>query len=786
MSELVELTGSIQKFFRDCPKPSGWFGCYFRLDNGQKVRLTGVARDIELEIGKTYDIVAMLESDDQYGDSYVARHISNSVMDMSAKNIIKYFSSKAFNGIGKSTAIKLYKEFGKSVYDVIENHPDRLKNIGLSDKKINVLQNGIQSNSIYSGILRVAPSLSDNMIDMIINQYGRKAIEILKERPYDLLYSDPSIKGLNFKTVDGVALANGIEMDSDYRISECMRYSLVRVCNNNSCSYLNLSDLREYQIYISDAISIINSSKVHMSDIEDRITELLNNSDDESSVVVEKVGDEYHMYDRDKFSTEESLAKIVASMTSGNTYLNISERELYRMIDEYCTHQCHLDGEQIEAVVNSLTNRFSVITGGPGRGKTSVVKCIIWIWKQIFHRQPVLLAPTGKAVCRLNEATGETNGKTVARTIYRAMMPASYEQDMRTYRKNLIIIDECSMIGNRTALDMLKLYQFGQVILVGDVDQLPSIEYGQFFRDICNSECVPKITLLTNHRSKGLIVPNADKINQGITAENLKWDMVNNSFVLYQYSDDNYEERVVKEYMDLITNGIKVDYKSMKDVCILCPSQKRATGSRYINYILQSKLNPLNMSATLKQRGFAIPGTMYKINDTTVTEIRVGDRVIYTKNHPDFVYEKDGFYDNGIANGDCGIIVGLQKEIVQLDDGGSDFNYLAVFKTDDGRTFKIDSVYFEEFELAYAITVHKSQGSEYKTVIFSAMAAITDWGDFSNRNLLYTAVTRAKDNVIMVGSVDAVNKCIVTEAKERNSCLCNKIDRYFYTNEEGE
>lgn len=778
MSELVEITGTIQKFFRDCPKDNGWFGCHFKLDNGLRVRLTGVVKDISLEVGKTYDIVAMVERDDQYGDSYIARHISNSVMNMSARNIIKYFSSKAFNGIGKSTAIKLYREFGKDIYDVIENEPDKLRAIGISDKKIDILKNGVQSNSIYATILRIAPSLSDNMIDNIIGQYGRRAIEILRDRPYDLLYSDPAIKGLNFKTVDGVALGNGIEMDSDYRVSECMKYSLTRVCANKSCSYLNLSDASEYQIYINDCISVINSVNVHMSDVENRITELLRNPNDDSSIVVEQVGTEYHMYDRMKFDTEENLAQIVASMATGHTLFNLSMDDLNRMIDDYCTHECPLDGEQIQAVINSLTNRLSIITGGPGRGKTSVVRCIIWIWKKVFHRQPVLLAPTGKAVCRLNEATGETNGKTIARTIFRACTPA-YEQDMRLYKNNLIIVDECSMVGNKTALDMLSLYQFGQVILVGDVDQLPSIEYGQFFRDICASTCVPKVTLLTNHRSKGLIVPNADRINKGVTAEKLKWDVVNGSFVLYQYSEDNYQDHVVKEYMDLISNKAnKVDYKSMKDVCILCPSQKRATGSRYINYILQQKLNPSNPKADIKQRGFTIPGTMYKINDDVVTQIRVGDRVIYTKNHPDFVYEKDGMFDQGIANGDCGIIVGLQKEIVPLEDGAAEINYLAIFKTDDGRTFKIDSIYLEEFELAYAITVHKSQGSEYKTVIFSAMSAITEWGDFSNRNLLYTAVTRAKDNVIMVGSVDAVNKCILTEAKERNSALSQKIEAF--------
>lgn len=792
MSELVEITGTITKFFKDCPKDNGWFGCFFKLENGLQVRMTGVCKNLELDTGKTYDVLADKESDPKFGDSYTVKHMSNSTKSMNSKEIIRYLSSSLFDGIGKATALKLYKEFGKDIYDVIENEPDKLRAIGISEKKIIILQNGVQSNSIYGSILRVAPILSEKVVDNLISVLGRKAVDYLKYKPYDILYLEPKVSGFSFKLADQVAFANGIDKSSDYRVTECMKYAVHTLCEDYACSYLNLSDMNEYQQYLKKSMELIDSVQVHCSTVENKITEFLKKPAE--GIVVEEFDNQYHIYVQDKFDVEDGLARLVSTMIGSGCKHNASKDEVMRLIDEYCTSlpkDKKLDQEQIHAVATSLMSGMSVITGGPGRGKTTVLRAVIDIWERITNkRQPVLLAPTGKAVCRLNEATGKTNGMTVARTIFRSMNMLSYAQDMKSYKNNLIIIDECSMIGMRTALEMLSLYQDGQVILVGDVDQLPSIEYGQFFKDMCKVPAMPKTILKTNHRSEGLIVPNADKINKGMRAEKLDWDYINQSFVLYQYNDDNeaFANHIIKEYMSAITddNG-KVDYRRMKDICILCPSQKHPTGSRFLNYKLQEKLNPENLAADMKQRGYVIPGTVYKINDVTLTNLRVGDRVIYTKNHPDFPYTKrdgkDIIKDCGIANGDCGIITGVKKDLVTID-GFTDFDYIIKFHTDDGRDFEIESQYFDEFELAYAITIHKSQGSEYNTVIVSAMVILTMWGNFSNRNLLYTAVTRARLRLVIVGSVDSVNKCILTEAIERNSALSKKTEDYYLIDEE--
>jgi len=785
MSELVEITGTITKFFKDCPKDNGWFGCYFKLENGLQVKMTGVCKNIELDTGKVYDVLADKESSPKYGDQYTVKHISNSTKSMSSKEIIRYFSSSLFDGIGKATAIKLYKEFGRDIYDVIENEPDKLRAIGISEKKIVILQNGVQSNTTYGRILRVAPMLSDKVVDNLISSFGRKAADYLTDNPYDILYMEPKVVGYTFKLADQIALGNGMDKSDARRVKECMKYACHEFCTDYACSYLNLSDMTEYQQYLKASMELIDSTQVHARNVEDYITEFLKKP--VKGLIVEECDTQYHMYVEDKHEVEKQLAFSLAMMIKSEGKFKNNHKELNRLLDEYCTNlpkDRRLDQEQIAAIKMALTNKISVITGGPGRGKTTVLEAVIRIWEQLTHKEPVLLAPTGKAVCRLNEATGKTNGMTVARMIFRSMMPSTAAQDERLFAGNLVIVDECSMIGMRTALDMIHLFNDSFVVLVGDVDQLPSIEYGQFFKDVCKTPSMPKTRLLVNHRGTGLIVPNADKINRGMIAEKLDWDYINQSFVLYQYNEDNtkFTDHIVSEYMEKITKNGKVDYKAMKDVCILCPSQKYTTGSRFINYILQEKLNPEKPSAGMKDRGYMIPGTVYKINDVTLTNLRVGDRVIYTKNHPDFVYRKkesDGtvIKDCGIANGDCGLITGVKKELITVD-GFTDFDYIIQFYTDDGREFEIESQYFEEFELAYAITIHKSQGSEYKTVIISAMCVLTNWGNFSNRNLMYTAVTRAKLNLIIVGSVDAFNKCILTVAMERNSALSDKIEAF--------
>ena len=315
---------------------------------------------------------------------------------------------------------------------------------------------------------------------------------------------------------------------------------------------------------------------------------------------------------------------------------------------------------------------------------------------------------------------------------------------------------------------------------------MPSIEYGQFFRDVCNTDAITKTRLMKNHRSKGFIVPNADKINAGEPAESMAFDYVDHSFELWNYDSTgaDYSDILVRFYLDKVMSGEVVHVDMLPKVCILCPAKNYSTGTRNINAVLQNKVNPWNEDADVTDRGYSIPLTSYKISDAAETTLRVGDRVICTKNHAEMRYTTKTFsVGEGIANGDCGMITRAKRVAVTVADdftgnaasNNVEYETAFIFVTDDGRQYEIMPEYFDEFDLAYAMTVHKSQGSEYDTVIFSSMYQLANWGNFATRNLLYTAVTRAKNRVSIIGSLKALNVCIHTEQKLRNSALSRKI-----------
>lgn len=783
----TEFTGVIERFYANCPKADGWFGGFFREENGTVLRVTGKT-DKPLRLNKKYMIMALEDKSGKYDNCYAIRHIEAVVNVNSASHVIKFLSSRIFPGIGVSTAAKIYEKFGKDSLTVIANNPERLRTeLNLSKDKIDFLVAGIHSDSVLPQLMRLAPSLSDEVIERLINHYGRDILEIVKKRPYECLYADPKIKGLTFRKMDDVAIANGLDKEDSGRIHECMRYVLDSMCEEEHHTYLNISDAYVYNRFLTSVLKCIDSTAISQNDLVFIMNDLIAGKSNYINIIVEEdyVKNEYHLYDIRKQKDETLLARTLANMTYKKAFLKGREHDISYLLDSYCTHQCPLDAGQIEAVLTSLLNRVSVITGGPGRGKTSVVKALLYVWESLNHKTPVLLAPTGKAVCRLEEATGKTNGMTIARCVCRAMTPA-YATDMLSYQHNLVIIDECSMIGNKMACDMMQLFKDSQVVFVGDVDQLPSIEYGQFFRDVCNTDEIAKTRLMKNHRSKGFIVPNADKINAGEPAESMAFDYVDHSFELWNYDSTgaDYSDILVGFYLDKVMSSGVVHVDMLSKVCILCPAKNYSTGTRNINAVLQDKVNPWNEDADVMDRGYSIPLTSYKISDTAETTLRVGDRVICTKNHAEMRYTTKTFsVGEGIANGDCGMITRAKRVAVTVADdftgnaasNNVEYETAFIFVTDDGRQYEIMPEYFDEFDLAYAMTVHKSQGSEYDTVIFSSMYQLANWGDFATRNLLYTAVTRAKNRVSIIGSLKALNVCIHTEQKLRNSALSRKI-----------
>lgn len=770
MDQVLSGKGKIRHMFNNCPKPNGWFGCFFELEDGQSIKLLGTYHGM-LSENMTYSVYAKQVDADTYSVVTMYPEVTPD------HSIVKYLSSKEFPGIGPTIAEKLWVAFGKDILNVIESDSASLKKLGLSDKKIQTLQVGVCKVSIESKLKRTCPNISESFAEKLILHYQDQTMDVVMNHPYDILYD---MEDARFPDVDALAKAIGFPSNHPTRLSECLCYAIHVICEDTGDVYLNVSDDGIYNQIWYKFVQYVGDTSIPSSELSD----VMNQMSNIKRLHMECCGTEYHVYENCKYLDEKTVGTILRKMIHQPPIFKESISMIDTYIDAYeKAHQYQLDDEQKYAVRTSLCNRLSIITGGPGRGKTTVVDCILWIWDQCMDGFPQLAAPTGRSVNRLQEATHERyETETIMHRIcqmkfYKRMKNAKFsnvDSVLDRYKQTLIVVDEVSMVGLHTASEMMQLFQDGQVILVGDIDQLSSIEYGQFFRDVCENSLIPKSRLLTNHRASGagVIIDNADKINDGDLVANLNLSTRSFMFDKFQTNDD-YSFHLMNNYMRYVCDRKgELDIKKLKTVCLLSPMRRGNGGVKQLNAMIQKRLNPIEPNATSDMRGYEIQSTYYSLEYGEFTRFHVGDRVVQTKNRNDsFCYRmKNGFRTNcsntSIANGDVGIILGYEEPDSNDDEG------TIVVKMDDGRIFEIEDKYANELELAYAMTIHKSQGSEYDTVLLSMPSALTyTQGDFASRNLFYTAVTRAKQCVHIIGDELAVNKCIQTKQFVRHSNL---------------
>lgn len=781
-----QFRGKITKFYKGCPKPDGWFGCFFQTMDKQEIQCTGKYLG-PLVVGMMFDIIV-----EPSGKQYEIQQMFPVLQ--SDSSVIKYLSSKYFPGIGQAKAEKIYNKFKSRTFDVILSRSDELKSVeGLSEKNIDTLYYGLVSLDVDNQIKRLCPMFSDKLVDKIICVYSERAVKVLTTNPYDLLYT---MDGLSFDTVDEAALHMGIQKLDKYRIRQCFRYAVHTLTANNGHVYWNVSDGPAYADLLNQAFAYIKDPTVSADMLAVWVQDIRN----VKGLTIETTNTGSRVYETEYYKTECKVAELIRKLLARPSVF--SDKSIINgYINDYEEKTgWTLDSEQRQAVHMALTNRFSIITGGPGCGKTSVVSCILYVWEHVCpSKLPVLSAPTGKACRRLQEATHykvETVARRVIRSENNKISTKVAEKDKELYKSNLVLVDEVSMIGLADAKKMLELFQDSQIVLIGDVDQLPSISQGQFFKDICNNSNIPKTVLLHNHRVAGerVIVDNAKRINNG----DINLDETDMSFQFVKTDDGlDYSDILVSDYLKFIKNENDIINKDkIQDVCILCPTKKNTTGTYALNIKIQDIVNPVNPTAGLDENGYEILDSYYGLSKNNFTRLRVGDRVIQTKNRNDAEYimiDSNGKKqtEKGISNGDCGFIIKYQQS-------GDEESFL-LFQTDDGRVYRIDSLYFDELELAYAMTVHKSQGSEYDTVLFSAQPLLKNnlffgknfsysplsKSTFATRNLLYTAVTRAKKQVRMIGCADGIKNCILTRQLERNSALNERINGCHYVVTEG-
>ncbi|MGB9679528.1 MAG: ATP-dependent RecD-like DNA helicase [Thermoanaerobacteraceae bacterium] len=702
---MVDIEGTVEEIiFKN--EQNGYAVVEFSTEN---LLFTAVGYMPFVNIGETLKIHGEWIEHPDYGQQI--KVISyETLVPATLNGIEKFLSSGLIPGVGPATAKKIVKKFGIDSLNIIEMNPERLKEIkGMSEEKITKISEALELQKGIKEIIIFLQSYGISSINAIkiYKEYGSAAIELIKQNPYRLA---EDIFGIGFKTADKIAWSLGIDMNSSYRISSGTRYVLMQYAANGH-TYIpkdllkkeaaQLLSVKEDDIEDS-LVLLVQSNKIYIDNFEDKITAVY-----------------YLPYYVAEANTAERLFKM-ALMESENFDIDLLE-EIHDIEKE---EGIILAERQKAAIEQSVRNSVLVITGGPGTGKTTVINSII----KMFERRGktvALTAPTGRASKRITEATGRE-----AKTIHRLLEYSYTEEEGKGFKKNekdplqydVIIVDEASMIDILLMNALLKAIPEGsKLILVGDSDQLPSVGAGNVLKDIVESGIVNVIKLKDIFRQKkqSLIVLNAHKINNG------EYPTYNDKENDFFFINADSQEEILDIILDLIKIRLpqRYGYDPIKDIQVLTPMRKGIIGVNNLNLEIQKVLNPKTKEKREKSHGDFI--------------FRVGDKVMQIKNNYKIKWKKADEEGEGIFNGDIGLITSIDNETSKL----------RVY-FDDEKYVDYDFADLDELNLSYSITVHKSQGSEFPVMImpvtFGPQVLLT-------RNLLYTAVTRAKKLVILVG-----------------------------------
>ncbi len=699
-----------------------------------------------IDLGETLEVFGNYTEHPMYGMQLKAESYRVVEPDDEA-GMERYLASGAIKGIGAALASRIIKKFGKDTFRVIEEEPERLAEIkGISEKKAREIAVRMEEKKDMRSAMVFLQKygISDAMAVRIYNTYGEGIYGVMRENPYRLA---EDVGGIGFRAADEIARKAGIHMDSDYRIRSGILYALAQ-------------SMAEGNIYLPENILLERCTsllEVDKEGIEPQISNLAM----EKKIVV-KLADEKRIYAASAYYEELNCAKMLhdlnISMTQGNGWEASEEKRVQQRISMLeKTQKIRLDELQKQAVLESIRSGIMILTGGPGTGKTTTINTMIGYFAEegmdIF-----LAAPTGRAAKRMTEATGYE-----AKTIHRLLElnGASVEEKrLAKFERNeenpleadVIIIDEMSMVDIHLFQALLKAIMPGtRLVMAGDINQLPPVGPGQVLRDLIDSGCFPKVMLqkIFRQAEESDIVVNAHRIHEG---KNIALDNKSRDFFFLERNDVNV---IYKHMIQLIREKLPPYVNAGSyDIQVLTPMRKGSLGVETLNGILQQYLNPPDASKEEHPYGNGL--------------FRAGDKVMQIKNNYQMEWEVVSKYgipvDKGLGvfNGDMGVI----REI-------NEFSQELVVEFDECRRVAYPFHQLDEIELAYAVTIHKSQGSEYPAVI---MPLLSGPRMLMNRNLLYTGVTRAKYCVTILGSRQVVGDMIANESQNRRyTSLCDRI-----------
>ena len=652
--------------------------------------------------------------------------------------IERYLGSGAIRGIGLALAARIVRRFKADTFRIIEEEPERLAEVkGISERKAMEIADQVnEKRDLRQAMIFLQQyGITMNLAVKVYQQYGQEVYGIIRENPYRLA---DDIEGVGFRTADEIAVRVGIRMDSDFRIRSGILYVLLQASTEGH-TYLPEEELTRRTGQLLE---------VGEEQIEKQYMDLAI----ERKIIMKQGENQTQIYAASFYYMEANTATMLKQLNVSYDVPDLEIEERVRRIEKQTGMK--LDEHQMTAVKEAVRNGLLIITGGPGTGKTTTINTII----KYFEMEGLdifLAAPTGRAAKRMSETTGFE-----ARTIHRMLElnggvdgAAGFERnEQNPLETDVVIIDEMSMVDISLMHALLKAVAVGtRLILVGDVNQLPSVGPGSVLRDIIRShECnVVMLTKIFRQASTSDIIVNAHKINQGeeVTLDNKSMDF----FFLKRYDADV----IISVVLQLIKQKLpKFVDATPYDIQVLTPMRKGLLGVERLNGILQRYMNPPANDKVEKEYGSTV--------------FREGDKVMQTKNNYQLAWEirtKYGLTVDkglGIFNGDMGII----RQI-------NDFAEQMIIEFDEGRMVEYPYKLLDELELAYAITIHKSQGSEYPAVVIPLLSGPMM---LMNRNLLYTAVTRARKCVTLVGNEVTFQQMIQnTSQQKRYSGLCDRL-----------
>lgn len=698
--------------------------------------ITAVGSMPTITEGTTLELTGEMGFNNKYGEQFKIAS-ARIVIPTDCESILRYLSSGLFKGVGEVTAFNIVDMFGEDTFKIIADEPAKLAKVaGVSYKKAMAIHETytayveMQDTILYLQGLGISLNLALN----IYKAYGKNTVNTVESNPYKLI---EDIDGVGFYTADKIAESAGIDRDSLFRITAGIMYALKSAASNNGHTYL------------PKALLISEASKLLAIDPDSTLfEECISQAEIMGSIVVLPTEDgDAVMYGK-YYNTEQSIAYKLIRLSNSALDIHSDVESDIAEFERYEGIKMH-EG-QVRAVMNAVKNGVNVITGGPGTGKTTIIKCIIGLFTKL-NMKVQLCAPTGRAAKRLFSSTDVE-----AKTIHR-LLDLDFKNGKGYFSFNadtqldcdVVIVDEVSMCDEYVFEALLSAIRSGgRLIMVGDKDQLPSVGAGNLLADIISYGEIPVsyLTHIYRQSEESLIVTNAHRINHG------EMPILRNTKSDFLFDNISDSEKIASRVVEMVTEKIPSFLGVPRDdIQVLCPMKKGVAGVNNLNLLLQEAINPRQDEKAELKYGEGV--------------FREGDKVIHLINNYNMEWTREEESGAGVFNGDIGYIISADP----ID------NVLTV-RFEDEREAKYHREDLEQLKLAYAISVHKSQGSEFPVAVIAISA-----GSYMllTRNLLYTAVTRAKKMSVIVGSAQNLERMVKNNYTQRRYTMLVR----FLTNE---